>query len=823
MNKLLIQIKLIISVIIVCFCFSQDEVRINNIKVVGNTRLSDDDIIRISNIYPGMNIVGDEIQRGIKKLWDLERFNDIQIILDNENKMGIDIIIEVQEANYLDEIVISGNKKIGNNKIDEILGLESGQLITVKNIFESKNKLIAEYKDRGYYNISVEDSIYESNSDFASNIKLIIKEGKKVKIKNIIFNQSFYHTSENSRSKKSKWYFPWTWDMKKDQISSSRIKRLMKSNKEWKWYIPWRGKLKEDEIDSDKALIKSYFNNKGYKDFFLSNDKINLEGNSLTLSFDLYQGSKYIYRNISWNGNEIFDDSTLTDAINIRKGDRFNNDQFSLSLFQNVSSLYMDKGYINLSLNHSFKYIGQDSLDVIFDLVENDVVRVRNIIIKGNYKTNDNVIRREIDIYPGDIFNRTKFIDVRTKIMLLNFFENVIPDILPVDEDEVDLVIEVMEKGVGQANFSMGWNKVQGFNGGGGFQLPNFLGKGQTISLNYNRGLSNNSNYSHSGTSSSTISQSFSLSFFEPALYDTPNMIGVSMSYYENPASRTISGLDINGQSISLSFGRRKLNWPDDKFKITWVFTNSLKTYSSYDETKLFNIPYVNEGNIYFENNKYNFESRGVSLSQVLKRKSLNHPEFPTNGSEFTWDLTYSGGKLGGIEDYIKNVFSLNWFMHITDKITIGNLFRFGSIEKTSENSVIPPQRYFVMGGVGIPYGEMLRGYPENSVGPYYYENNYPVGGKLLTRYSLEFRVLFSESPTMYGFVFTDVGNVWSNYDSIDPFDLKRSAGFGVRLFMPMLGQIGYDIGYGFDSSSYGEDSSPWGWDHHLIFGMGLN
>ena len=794
----MVKIKLIISIIFLSLCFNQVEVKINNIKVDGNTRLSDDDIIRISNIYPGMVIVSDEIQRGIKQLWDLDRFNDIQIILDNENKDGIDIIIQVEEADYLDQIVVSGNKRINKNKINEILEFESGQLITKKSIFESKNKLITEYKNRGYYNVSIEDSIYTSNLDFASHIKFIINEGKKVKIKNIIFNGE------------------------KD-ISSEKIKRLMKSNKEWRWYMPWRGKFKENEIPSDKILVKSYFKNKGYKDFFLSNNQVEIKDNLLTLSFDLYQGPKYLYRNIEWNGNEMFNDTTLTDAINIKKGDRFNNDQFNLSLFQNVSSLYMDRGHINLVLNHTFRYIDQDSLDVVFDIVENDIVKVRNIIIRGNHKTNDNVIRREIDIYPGDTFNRTKFIDVRTKIMLLNFFENVIPDITPVDENKVDLIIEVIEKGVGQANFSMGWNKLQGFNGGGGFQLPNFLGKGQTISLNYNRGLSNNSNYGYTESSSANISQSFSLSFFEPALYDTPNMIGISMSYYENPGSRTISGLDINGQSISLSFGRRKLNWPDNKFKITWVFTNSLKTYSSYDETKLFNIPYVNEENIYHDHDKYNFESRGVSLSQVLKRRSLNHPEFPTNGSEFTWDLTYSGGKLGGIEDYIKNVLSFNWFMHITEKITIGNLFKFGSIEKTSKNSVIPPQRYFVMGGVGIPYGEMLRGYPENSVGPYYYENNYPVGGKLLTRYSLELRVLFSESPTMYGFVFTDIGNVWSGYDNIDPFDLKRSAGFGVRLFMPMLGQIGYDIGYGFDSSSYGQDSSPWGWDHHLIFGVGLN
>ena len=182
MNRLAVKIKLIISTIFLSLSFSQMDIKINHIKVDGNTRLSDDDIIRISNIYPGMVIVSDEIQRGVKQLWDLDRFNNIQIIVDNENKDGIDIIIQVKEADYLDQINVMGNKKLSKNKINEILDLETGQLITKKNIFESKNKLISEYKDRGYYNVFIKDSIYKSNSDFASNIKFIIDEGKKIRV-----------------------------------------------------------------------------------------------------------------------------------------------------------------------------------------------------------------------------------------------------------------------------------------------------------------------------------------------------------------------------------------------------------------------------------------------------------------------------------------------------------------------------------------------------------------------------------------------------------------------------------------------------------------
>ena len=790
--------KTLFFIFLIGFLFNQDPIKINDIRVKGNIRFSPDDIVRISNIYPGMEIVSNEIQDGINRLWNLNRFNDVQIILEDENDLGINITISVEEAPMLNNVIINKNKKsLKEKRIIEISELELGQILTAKDIFDAKVKIIKKYKDKRYYNVQISDSLVDSDIEYAKDLIFNIDEGKKNKIKNILINGS-------------------------NKVKSKKIKKIMKSNREKKWYAPWRGKLKEDEIEADKFLLKQYYNNKGFKDFYCIDHKVEVEGKSLSLIYNIYEGPKYYYRNIKWSGNEVFADSTLNDALNISPGDRYSKEEFDISLFQNVSSLYMDKGYLNLDLKHQFDHIAEDSIDVIFNIQENNIVKVRKIVIKGNDKTNENVIRREIDIYPGDIFNRSKFIDVRTKIMLLNFFENVLPDVNPISNDEVDLIIDVMEKGVGQANFSMGWNKIQGFNGGGGFQLPNFLGKGQTISLNYNRGLSGTTTVG--GNQSSAVSQSFSISFFEPAVYDTPNMIGVSFNYYETPSSRTISGLDIRNTSTSFSFGRRKLKWPDDKFKITWVFTRSIKQYSSPFESSIYNsFPYASSNEVSYSNNTYTFKSQGISLSQVLKRRSLNHPEFPTMGSDFTWDFTYSGGVLGGIENYIKNSFKLNWFIPLSEKMTIASIFKFGDITSTSDYSIIPPQRYFIMGGSGIPYGEMLRGYPENSVGPYYYENNYPVGGKLLTRYSLEYRILFSKSPTIYAFMFTDAGNVWSGYDTIDPFKLKRSAGFGVRMFMPMLGLIGYDIGYGFDPSVYGEDSVPWGWDHHLIFGGNVN
>ena len=249
MNRLIN--KLFLSILIIGFLFNQESLRINQTSVQGNIRLSDPEIYRISNIYPGMVIKSDEIQQGIKRLWDLNRFNDVQIILESEDSFGINIIIKVEEAPLLNEIIINGNKKIKIKKIIEISELESGQILTSKDIFDAKKRIIDTYKDKRFYNIEIKDSIIDSEFDYTKNLIFNIKEGDKVKINKIIINGS-------------------------EAIKSRRLKRIMKNNKEKKWYLPWRGKFKENEIEADKLLIKTFYNNKGYKDYYCLNHEVQL-------------------------------------------------------------------------------------------------------------------------------------------------------------------------------------------------------------------------------------------------------------------------------------------------------------------------------------------------------------------------------------------------------------------------------------------------------------------------------------------------------------------------------------------------------------------
>ncbi|SVD19221.1 uncharacterized protein METZ01_LOCUS372075, partial [marine metagenome] len=279
-------------------------------------------------------------------------------------------------------------------------------------------------------------------------------------------------------------------------FSNRKLASQLKENKSWKWYLPWRGAWKEDLFQDDKNLLVTFYKNKGYRDFYIIDENIQLSknGKGYEITLNIYEGPMYKINNIKWEGNFVHSDEELAAKLGFKKGDIFKDENFQMAISEKVSPLYSDKGYFYFQINPIYTPVGKDSLDVHFDIVENQIVNVRKIHIKGNDKTHENVIRRELRVYPGDLFSRKKLMDSYRDIFMLNFFDNVVPDVIPVNDTEIDIQLEVYEKSTGQANFSMGYNGVYGFTGGGGFEFPNFRGKGQTLSINYQRGLNANSN-----------------------------------------------------------------------------------------------------------------------------------------------------------------------------------------------------------------------------------------------------------------------------------------------------------------------------------------
>ena len=818
--------KIIFIICLLLMPLFNQEVDISNIIVLGNSQISEEDIITFSGLSENSYVSGIDIQNSIKRLWLLNIFKDIQIDFE-QNYTGNKLIINVIEYPSLNEIKFTGEYfkfnlfkfKKSKSKLKEISNLNPGDILSDQKIQEAMTLIKNDFIERNYHGVDIIYDISDSDDINKKNISFNITSGNKSKIRNI-------EIETNGAIIRSSNFFKNIFSSN-DQIIKNKILKNLGEIKMWKWYLPWQGKYNQEKLNSMKSSLANYYQSKGYLDFNIDNYDIVIDKSKATLVINIVTGEKYNIDDINFDGNYIFNDSTIKSNILFSKGDEFNGNYFDLSNM-NISILYRDKGYLFSEVIPTIIPISKNSLNINYIINEKSIVKVNKIIIKGNNKTQENVIRRDIDIFPNQIFSQSSIVESARKLFMLNYFENVIPDIKKINDNEVDIIFEVVEKSSGQLNFSAGYSQVYGFTGGGGFTFPNFLGKGQNISFNYQRGLSSSNQQSSFPLNNSQEVQSnqqFSFSYTEPRLFDTSNLVGISMNYTERGQSSMYSlPFDTKSYGSGIRLGRR-FNWPDKFFKGSWRLQGSIRQYLADNESDL--ISYYSssiEDYITYNGNKYIFSTSGVSIKQYISRDNRDHPEFPTQGSQFNWNFTLSGSFLGGDEDYYKNEIGFKWYNKIIDKLVLHQNFKFGvlnPIEVNTGRSVVPPSARFLMGGTGIPYGEMLRGYSENMIGPL--GTSFPKGGNVMLKYSLELRYLISENPNMYVLVFVDAGNVWDNINIVDPFSLRRSMGFGGRVMMPMLGMLGYDIGYGFDSSVEEHllgNNSAHGWEYHFIFGM---
>ena len=800
-----------IILFIVSFLVSQDIEKINvlDVQVNGNIRISDEDILRSARLWPGKKIDIEDIQNSIKYLWKLGRFSDIQIFVDEETINGIKLILDVKESPILNNVIFKGNKKLSKNTLKDKIDLQTGQILSEDIIFNAMLELKNIYIDENFHSVIIDTIRTKGELEYSENLTFLIQEGKKYKVKKIIFNGN-------------------------DIFSDKVLIKQFDETKIKKWYLPWRGKYDFEKMKNDQGLLKSFYVRNGYYDFEINKVDVALNDQTkgIEVMFEIYEGPKYFVRDVNWDGNYIISDIELSNELGMKKGDVFNKEDFEIALSENVTSKYRDIGYFYSQITPEIIPVSLDDsqerqIDINFSIVENQIVNIRKILIGGNKKTHENVIRRRLHFYPGEIFNQNKLIDALRDIMMLNYFQNVFPNVKPIDENNIDIVIDLEEKQTGQAQFSMGYNGYYGFTGGGAFEFPNFRGRGQNLSISYQRGMNasssfNQPTYSQQAQSNNSSYQNMSFSFIDPGVFDTRNLFGVSINYTERGRGQSYLPFDIYSISGSARWGRQ-FKWPDRFFQGTWIISSSNSRYFATSVSDLTNYFGDNVSNsiVNSDGNPY-FETSGRSFSQIITRDSRNHPEFPSLGSKFIWKSTLAGSILGGDEDYHKHEFELNWFNPIIGKLVMHQKMKMGVIKKiftsTNERSIIPPSTKFFLGGSGIPYGEMLRGYQDNTVGPY--GSTRPRGGNIIIKYSLELRYQFSEAPTVYGLLFSEVGNVWTDFSIVDPFDLKRSAGIGIRTYMPMIGLLGFDMGYGFDDTTYDGDKLPQGWNYHILFGM---
>jgi len=740
-------------------------VKILDVSVEG-AKTTDPNMIRLnSGLSTGTEITGESIQDAIRQLWRLDLFSDIEVLIDRELVEGVYLIIRVKEYPRLEKVELAGNKKLKKDDIDEILNYYSGQVINPTMLARARQKVYEKYKEKGYLLATIRTTEIPSLTD--SNrviVRFFFDEGKKVQIEKI----KFYGNTT---------------------FSDGKLKKQFKKTKEDRW---WRGAdFDQEKYVEDLGKLIEFYQNEGFRDVEVLKDSIyyNEANDDMYIDIWLNEGEKYIFGDITWEGNNLFSDEELAANIRFEKGEIYSKKKINEAIFQYIGNLYYDRGYIYANITPRETVDENNELDIHFFVTESQQAKINEIKITGNTKTKEKVVRREIRIYPGDTFNRSLLERSQREVWMLNYFSNVEPKVAPTGGDQVDLEFKVEEKSTDTANMSAGWSERDKLIGSVGVAMANLFGNGQRLSFDWNFGR---------------YYRSFNIGFTEPWLFDTPTLAG--FNFYDTKRDAYYIGYKQVSRGGSLRLGRR-FSWPDNFFRGDWIYTldkTSLSDFNSY-------ILAANPNGIASDM----WPLISSSVTQIVSRNSLDRPEFPTAGSEFSLTTELAGTVLGGNVDYQKYIFRMDWFMMPSFwKLVLYSSFQAGYLETIGGNNRIPYLEYFFMGGDGLSRSIPLRGYEDPLAGYSRVES----GGKAMLKYTAELRIPIAPNPTIFGLFFAEAGDVWPNFKTADPFTMRRSAGVGARVFMPMIGIIGFDYGYGFDRVDENGNPDP-KWKMHFVFG----
>ncbi len=811
---------------------------IADIEVTGVKFLQTAYLVNISGLSVGQEITipGEDITNAIEKFWALGLFADVRIMARKIEGRNIYLEIQLAEQPRLNKLNIHGLKKSDTKDIDEKIKLKPGNQITENVLNNTKTIIKKHFVDKGFFKCDVQ-IVQKSDTSMGNKVFLdiYVDKGKRVKISDIEF-------------------------VGNEVFSDSRLRRTMKKTKQKSINFFKTSKYIDAQYKEDKKKFIEFYNKNGYRDAKILGEKlIDLNKKRIGLELSIEEGVKYYIRSITWVGNTKYPSEALNHVLGMKKGDIYDQSYLNKRLISEddaVSSQYMDEGYLFSEVTPIEANIDVDSIDLEIRIREGDPAHINKITVKGNTKTNEHVIRREVRTVPGDLFSRTLLIRSIRELAAMGHFnpENLTPNLQPNFSDgTVDIEYAVEERSNDQLEVSGGWGGF-GFVGTIGLRFSNFsarkildpkawrpvpTGDGQTVSV---RAQSNGKYY-----------QSYNLSFVEPWFGGKkPNSFSMSFYYqvtkpYRNWGdSRTDAHFRVLGTSVGLG---KRLSWPDDFFVL-------------YSELSYQRYSLKNWGSSFVIDDGY---SQVIDLNLTLSRSSQDQMIFPRKGSSFSfsaqftppyslfkkekfWELSsaermtiranVANDETVAPEDvestsnteildrensikykfieYHKWTFKGAWYTNLFSKLVLSAKSEFGYLGYYNESVGVSPFEKFDVGGSGMMgynlYGTdivALRGYPEGSLTPRSLKkgtNYYIDDGNMYVKYTMELRYPFSLNPsaTIFGLVFAEGGNAWSKFEQFNPFSIKRSLGVGLRAFLPMFGMLGIDWGWGFDVPNKG-------------------
>lgn len=755
-----------------------------------------------------ISVPGPEIAKAIKKLWDQKVFANIDIEIENTIGDQIFLLIKVEERPRISSFSFRGVNKGQADDLREKLRFIRSAMWTPEKEKRSKRIIRNFFMEKAYYNTKVnfvleEDDLLKSGVK----VKIMVDKGPKVKIHEVKIdgNQDF---------------------------SDKRLVRQQKELKEKRWWRLWaRSKYLPKKLAEAKTNLIDFYRENGYRDAEVVADTVyDYDEKTLDVELEVYEGTQYYIRDISFSGNYKYTDDSLRSVLNLEKGDIYDASLLDRRLHgdmtsRDISGMYLDDGYLFFSVEPTETAVVGDSIDLELRVFEGPQATIRKVIVEGNTKTSDYVILRELRTIPGQKFSRADLIRSQREILNLGYFNQESLQVIPIPDPVtgmVDIKYIVEEKPSDQLQIQGGWGgQIRDTDGnviGGGFvgtvqlgfnnfSTKKFFKKGAWNPIPSGDGQKLNLSVQMNGVGW----QNYSISFLEPWLGGKkPNSLGSSVYYTVNQNPRTNFKMETIGTGVD--FGMR-LKWPDDFFRSLtslsykyYDITNGSTAFASLD----FDDAYINI----------------ISLKQTIDRTSIDAPIYPRSGSRVTFsveatppysllnDKDYSSindGEKFSFLEYHKWSFAGDFFFEIARNLVVRPKVQVGYLGSFSEDYGISPFERYYMGGSGLGqfnfYGWEyvgLRGYADNSIGPRS-ENgvasNSTLGGNIMNKYTMELRypISLNQAAPIWVLGFAEAGNSWLGVETYKPFELKRAAGVGVRVMLPMVGLLGVDWGYGFD------------------------
>ena len=795
---------------------------LKDIEVKGDIKFSKNQIIRYAGFSIGeeIEIPGTKINNAVKKLWRSTMFSDINIYIKEITGNEVTLTLELVSVPELADIQINGIKKSQREDIIKDNKLNPGVKVTNNLMNSTKNKIKTYYTGKGFPNAVVSfDREKVNDTADKENLVVNVDRGERVKIKDIVFEGN-------------------------KELSSARLRKAMKDTRRKSINIFKSSKMIPEKYHEDLEKVVNEYKSVGFRDAKIVSDTImQVDPKNLVVKINVEEGKPYYLGDVTFSGNSIYTSEQLQRVFSYKPGDRYDavgiNKKISGSdKDDDIQTLYMNNGYLFARVFPVEKNVKNDTIDLEIKIFEGTQATLNKVTILGNSEAHDHILYRELRTKPGDLFSKTEIRRTLMELASLGYLEptQISPDIQPnPDNNTVDIEWKVAPKSSSQVELQGGYGAGT-FIGTLGLTFGNFsignlfrgeawkpvpMGDGQSLSVRAQAG----NGY-----------KNYSLSFTEPWI-GGKRPTALSTSFYLSQYGYTDqygekANLDILGATVGLT---KLLTWPDDYFRMSNSIGFQRYNFDNYN---------MNVGNLSYENGS----SNNINYTLAFTRNSAGpDPIFPEDGSEMSLSLTatlpYSlmngktdddYAKMTDTEkfewlEYYKIKARAYWYKQVAGKLVLRVGGEFGVLGNYNRKIGTIPFERFYLGGTGLSQSRFdgreivsLRGYEDSrqSGSPQVGDLTPDGGGTIYNKFSLELRypITMSQQAKIYGLTFAEGGNVWNNTREYSPFELKRSVGAGVRIYMAAFGLLGFDFGYGFDKG-FGQTERS-GWQTHFIIGQ---